>query len=242
MKKLIILLLCCGMLVSMVGCSGNTAPPPTESPPITVSKTVITETVLETTPPMTAVEPTEKEKEPVPTESKEQSTEPAVTTTEPTTAVPIEETIPTETPKTTVTNTAEEKATPPIEETVPSSTPQLTENEALATERPKVTESPTKTEPPKMPEPEPTKKTMPFDIDHWLTFAKEYAVSKGLVLSDTAMVCWDNPIRTGAHCIYIERDILSRLDRYAKDEDITDVWIWAEATGNDCYDIYIGYA
>ena len=23
---------------------------------------------------------------------------------------------------------------------------------------------------------------------------------------------------------------------------ITDVWIWAEATGNDCYDIYIGYA
>ena len=40
----------------------------------------------------------------------------------------------------------------------------------------------------------------------------------------------------------LERDIKSRLNRYAKDEDITDVWIWAEATGNDCYDLYIGYA
>ena len=69
-----------------------------------------------------------------------------------------------------------------------------------------------------------------------------YAESKGLVLSDTAVDCWDNPIRAGARCIYLERDIQSRLDRYAKDEDITDVWIWAETTGNDCYDIYIGYA
>lgn len=57
MKKLIILLFCCGVLVSMVGCGDNTAPPPTESPPTTVSEAVITET-----PPMTAVEPTEKEK------------------------------------------------------------------------------------------------------------------------------------------------------------------------------------
>ena len=62
------------------------------------------------------------------------------------------------------------------------------------------------------------------------------------MLSDTAVECWDNPIRAGAHCIYLERDIQSRLDRYARDEDITDVWIWAEATGSDCYDIYIGYA
>ena len=69
-----------------------------------------------------------------------------------------------------------------------------------------------------------------------------YAESKGLVLSDTAVDCWDNPIRAGTHCIYLERDIQSRLNRYAKDEDITDVWIWAETTGNDRYDIYIGYA
>ena len=84
MKKLIILLLYCGVLVSMVGCGSNTAPLPTESPPTTVSETKITETPTETTPPVATVEPTEKEKEPVPTVSKDQATEPTVTTTEPT--------------------------------------------------------------------------------------------------------------------------------------------------------------
>ena len=100
MKKIIILLLCCGVLVSMVGCGGNTAPPPTESPQITVSETVITETPTETTPPVTAVEPTEKEKEPIPTESKDQATEPTTTATEPTaTEKPKEETKPAVTTK-----------------------------------------------------------------------------------------------------------------------------------------------
>ena len=78
MKRIIILLLCCGVLVSMVRCGGNTAPPPTESRTTTLSETIITET-----PPVTAVEPTEKEKEPIPTESKAQATEPTVTSTEP---------------------------------------------------------------------------------------------------------------------------------------------------------------
>ena len=97
MKKIIILLLCCRLLVSMVGCVGNTAPPPTESPPTTVSETIIKETPTETIPPMAAVEPTEKEKEFVPTESKDQATAPNVTATEPTTtAEPKEETKPTE--------------------------------------------------------------------------------------------------------------------------------------------------
>lgn len=64
MKNIIILIFCCGVLVSMVGCGGNTAPLPTESPPTTVSETAIMKT-----PPVTAVEPTEKEKEPTPTES-----------------------------------------------------------------------------------------------------------------------------------------------------------------------------
>ena len=93
-----------------------------------------------------------------------------------------------------------------------------------------------------MTEPEPTEKPAPFDIDHWIAYARSYAESKGLVLSDTAVDCWDNPIRAGTHCIYLERDIQSRLDRYAKDGDITDVWIWAETNGNNIYDIYIGYA
>ena len=77
MKKLIIYLLCCVVLVSMVGCGGNTAPPPTESPTTTVSETVITEPPLETIPPVTAVEPTGKD--PVTTEREEQVTEPEPT-------------------------------------------------------------------------------------------------------------------------------------------------------------------
>ena len=81
-----------------------------------------------------------------------------------------------------------------------------------------------------------------FDVQYWISFAQEYAVSMGLILNSEAVSCWDNPIGAGEHCICLERDIKSRLNRYAKDEDITDVWIWAEPVSNDCYDIYIGYA
>jgi len=118
MRKLIILLLCCGVLVSMAGCGGDTAPPPTESPPTTVSET-ITESPTETTPPKTAVEPTEKEKEPLPTESKYQVAEPTVIATEPTTTVtekPKEEIKPTAPAKPTESSAAE-ITEPKIEET-----------------------------------------------------------------------------------------------------------------------------
>ena len=123
MKKIIILLLCCGMLISMVGCGGNTAPPPTESPPTTVSETIITETPTETTPPVTAVEPTEKEKEPHPTESAVQATELTVTAPEPTTtAKPTEEPKPTATTKpaesSAVENTVPKVEEPPQEEEI----------------------------------------------------------------------------------------------------------------------------
>ena len=110
MKKIILLLLCCGVLVSMVGCGGNTAPPPTESPPITVSEAIITET-----PPTTAVEPTEEEKEPTPTESKDQATKPTVTVTEPTTtAKPKEEPKPTEITKPSAAENTELKEETPL--------------------------------------------------------------------------------------------------------------------------------
>ncbi|MBQ2932117.1 MAG: hypothetical protein IJE62_04660, partial [Clostridia bacterium] len=110
MKKIILLLLCCGVLVGMVGCGGNTAPQPTESPPTTVSKTTITEPPTETTPPATAVEPIEKEKEPIPTESEEQATKPTVTATK-----PKEETKPTEITKATEPSAAE-NIEPKVEE------------------------------------------------------------------------------------------------------------------------------
>ena len=235
MKKLIIYLLCCGVLVSVVGCGDNTAPPPTETPLTTVTETTITEAPIEITTPVTTVEPTVKEKEFVPTESNAQATETTMTVAEPTTAEPTEET------KTAVTSTAEEKTTPPIEETVKGTMPQHMESKTSET-GPAKEEPKEETEPPTVSKPEPTERPASFDVDHWITYARNYAENNGLVLSDTAVDCWDNPIRAGAHCIYLERDIQSRLDRYARDEDITDVWIWAEATDNDRYDIYIGYA
>ena len=94
MKKILILLLCCGVLIGVVGCGGDTAPPPTERPPTTVLETVITEAPTEMTPPTTAVEAAEKEKEPTSTESQEQATEPTTTTPVPTTIKPKEKSKP----------------------------------------------------------------------------------------------------------------------------------------------------
>ena len=79
-------------------------------------------------------------------------------------------------------------------------------------------------------------------IDYWITYAKNYAKGVGLNLDHTATDCWDNPITAGAHCAYLERDIQSRLNRYAKDDTILDVWIWAETRTDGSYDLYIGYA
>lgn len=91
-------------------------------------------------------------------------------------------------------------------------------------------------------EPEPEEEPEPFDIASWVSFAKSYAQSIGLNLDSSAVDCWDNPITAGSHCLYLERDICNRLNRYHADEDITDVWIWAVDVGNGCYDLYIGYA
>ena len=94
--------------------------------------------------------------------------------------------------------------------------------------------------PPELPKEEPTEPV--FDIDYWISFAKSYAESIGLTLDSGAVYCWDNPIAAGVKCKYTERDIRGYLDRYAKDDEITDVWIWYEQTGNGSYEIYIGYA
>ena len=111
-------------------------------------------------------------------------------------------------------------------------------------EKPEGTESPTE-EPsvPAISEPEPTPKPEPtFDIDCWISYAKSTAVSLGLTLDSSATDCWDNPITAKPTCIYLERDINSRLNRYAKDGEITAVWIWYECVGTSSYLIYIGYA
>ena len=112
-------------------------------------------------------------------------------------------------------------------------------------ETPPTVSSPTETTPPKASEPEPPTEPMAtqpqepespaeeeptepaFDIQTWIDYAKAYAESIGLRMESSAVDCWDNPISVGTHCSYLERDIQSRLNRYARDEDITDVWIWA---------------
>ena len=123
-------------------------------------------------------------------------------------------------------------------------TPEEDRQAPVLPEKPEKAESP-KEEPsvPAITEPEPTPETEPaFDIEHWISYAKSTAVSLGLTLDSSATDCWDNPITAKPTCIYLERDINSRLNRYAKDGEITAVWIWYECVGTGSYLIYIGYA
>ena len=130
----------------------------------------------------------------------------------------------------------------PTETKAPETTP-VTEK-PKETEAPKAAEAPKETEPPAPPveiEPEPEPE-LSFDINYWISYAQGVAVSNGLTLESSAVDCWDNPITANPDCIYLERDINSRMNRYAKDEDITDVWIWYECVGTNSYLIYVGYA
>lgn len=99
------------------------------------------------------------------------------------------------------------------------------------------TETGTPTEPPTEAPTEPA-----FDIDAWVNFAREYAVSLGLVLDSAATSCWDNPILASAQSRYLERDLKGVLEDYASAPDISQVWIWSELRTDGRYDIYIGYA
>ena len=115
----------------------------------------------------------------------------------------------------------------PVEPTKPTTAPTQT---AQPETPPSVTEKPT--EPP----------VQKFDIDYWINYAKRYAQNVGLQLDNMATDCWDNPIPANTQCKYLERDIQNRLNRYARDDDITSVWIWAEKIADNSYEIYIGYA
>jgi len=103
-------------------------------------------------------------------------------------------------------------------------------------------QAPAPTEPkPPVEQPSEEAKTPEFDIEYWITFAKNYAVSIGLELSPSATECWDNPMIAGAHSKYLERDIKDCLNCYKNIEGFTGVWIWAEPDGNGAYKLYIGY-
>ena len=135
-----------------------------------------------------------------------------------------------------------EPVSAPTESNAP--TPEEDRQAPVLPEKPEKTESPKEESPvPVITEPEPTPETEPaFDIDCWISYAKSTAVSLGLTLDSSATDCWDNPITADQGCIYLERDINSRLKRYAEDESITDICIWYECIGTGSYLIYIGYA
>ena len=134
----------------------------------------------------------------------------------------------------------------PVSAPTESNAPPSEENEQapVIPEKPEKIESPKEEPPvPAITEPEPTPEPVPaFDIDYWISYAKCTAVSLGLTLDSSATDCWDNPITADQGCIYLERDINSRLKRYAEDESITDICIWYECIGTGSYLIYIGYA
>lgn len=122
-----------------------------------------------------------------------------------------------------------------------------TESSAMEPAPPKASEpeppeEPTETQPQESKPPDEEEPIEPaFDIQTWIDYAKAYAESVGLRMESSAVDCWDNPISVGTHCSYLERDIQSRLNRYARDEDITDVCS-SSSRSDGKYDLYIGYA
>ena len=164
---------------------------------------------------------------------REQGTVPVSESTE----IPAESTEPTE-----IVEAKSEVSIPAKEETPPTVNIPTETTQPKASE-PEPSEEPAETRPQ---EPEPPAAEGPaepaFDIQTWIDYAKAYAESVGLRLESSAVDCWDNPIDAAADRIYLERDICSRLNRYAAAETITDVWVWYEAVGANSYLIYIGYA
>lgn len=141
-------------------------------------------------------------------------------------------------PQTAVPNNTPKPETPKAVEPTPKPKPTPTQQPT-----PSPAEETPKVEQPQETTPAPEEPAVPeFNIQTWIDYAKTYAVSVGLRLESSAVDCWDNPITAGAYSTCLERDIAGRLDRYSRDEDITDVWIWAQARSDGSYDLYIGYA
>lgn len=257
MKKALIFMLLA--LLILTGCQDQTTDPTTAESSITATESMAEETASPTTeatessfqPETEATEPEQvaeatdppQTAQPQSTRESEKMTESAAEK-----AAPIPKPTEPPVPETTTPPETEPVVTEPPTTQLPSSQP-VTEDEEVpettapvetAPLEPKTNPSTEETTPET--EPEPEEEPEPFDIASWVSFAKSYAQSIGLNLDSSAVDCWDNPITAGSHCLYLERDICNRLNRYNADADITDVWIWAVDVGNGCYDLYIGYA
>ena len=222
MKKIIILLL----VLLMSACS---AVKPAETLSSMQTEPTAETTVAETAAPEETTEPTPKETEPVIETPKAGTTAPYIdecseqkpapeTTAVTIVQAPIE---PIKAETTTELLTTQEMPVETVEEDKPTELSETVETPPESV-----------TEPPKV----------EFDINYWISFARSYALQIGLEIDPTAVDCWDNPTTANADCIYLERDLTHRLDRYNRDDDITAVNIWAESLVNGNYLIYIAYA
>ena len=81
-----------------------------------------------------------------------------------------------------------------------------------------------------------------FDISYWISYAQNYAKSIGLIIDETAIECWANPIFANANNKNIDIGVESKLNRYKNVDGFTSVWIWAEKISDTQYELYIGYA
>lgn len=230
MKKAIGIALLAVFLVSMSGCA-KTERQTTEGRTVSESSTMSDE---ESSGAMESREP-EEDRTVSCSDSKESSEE--------STAAAGTESPAVETESATAESKTTESQSPPAEETRSAQTESSKSVETQTTPPPQAEQTeemppeeestPQTAEEPTVPE---------FDIQTWVDYAMGYAESVGLNLSPDATACWDNPITAGSHSLYLERDIQSRLNRYSRDGDITDVWIWAEERSDGSYDLYIGYA
>lgn len=220
------------------------APSPTASPVITIENVEETFSTKEQENVETVVAgeaivlPETPQEVPTPTPNPQKQVFTVEFTTE-----PVKTPVPTPTP--TPEPVPECSHTPPqTSEPAPEVTPTIVPNAEVP--------APTTPQPPPptvQPEVKPTPVPIPvpgpdpvFDIGYWISFAQNYAQGIGLVLDGSAVDCWDNPIPAGPKCLYIERDITDRLNRYKNLEGFTDVWIWSEQLADGTYSIYIGYA
>ena len=215
MRKAMGIAVLAALILSFSGCANTENPHTTES---SSQKTVSAEIIQSTEPEKSSAASVSESKE-----SSEKSTPPVKV-----------ETVQAEIlPPAAAESSEVESQTPPIHQP----TPQPQSATPPAEETPK-SEPPQESTPPIEEESE----SPAFQIQTWIDFAIGYAESVGLNVLPDAMDCWDNPIAAGSHSLYLERDIQSRLNRYSRDGEITDVWIWAEERSDGSYNLYIGYA
>ena len=219
-------------ILTLTGCAGTAGPVQTEDrPPQTaVEKAVKSPAPVESEQISFSAGNISPVEDSITKEDEEHGTEQELSANPPTSPAPQEAPAPKAAPTPAGTGSTVQEKTEESPNPAPSVAPEP--------EAPQAPAAPVEPETPAEPEPpEPA-----FSIDYWIAYAQNYARDMGLNLDPTAVDCWDNPITAGAHFIYLERDIQNRLNRYARDETILDVWIWAESRSDGSYDLYIGYA